>query len=513
MFHAAEDAPSWHLLAGLLTLGGVAVVVHFFTGVASPVYALIVGGIVLRGVWTLTHADLTTLRRLLPWSLLLVPLAAYMAPGADAGLYHIPHQRILRDEKIILGLANFHSRYGFSSLLEYIAAPLWIGERFRLLPYVHAAFIAAWLLWLWEWVQDRALPVRVMGILTTFGMLLFCMYLDVGYTSTDVASGLVFAMGFLSGLRLLLVDGPVTRRSLALFFFCTLAAFACKLSAVLLLVWVAVVVALLLHAGRVTLPAVARAAVWPALGAGIWGVKNILTSGCLLYPEVRSCVPVEWAARTNAIENARGITAWARQPRADMRPLESWDWLTQWWLSYHAVFLVGMGVACVAVWWVYCWGFRVARDRRPVVMLPALGCVLLGLALWFFKAPTPRFGTGVFIVLAPVVVVTVMGFADTDRLWVRRAGVWLVVLLALRLGTFTNTDVLRGFYHLRLVPNMLEAPQVAVKPDAQFGFRPAGTEVDTDAICWTAHYCGPDARPPIRQQGGYKRFVPLPAKE
>ena len=40
----------------------------------------------------------------------------------DAGLYHLPYIGILNSEKVILGLSNLHYRYGYSSILQYLAA-------------------------------------------------------------------------------------------------------------------------------------------------------------------------------------------------------------------------------------------------------------------------------------------------------------------------------------------------------------------------------------------------------
>ncbi len=40
----------------------------------------------------------------------------------DAGLYHLPYTKILNDEKIMIGLANFHFRYAHISILQYLSA-------------------------------------------------------------------------------------------------------------------------------------------------------------------------------------------------------------------------------------------------------------------------------------------------------------------------------------------------------------------------------------------------------
>lgn len=40
----------------------------------------------------------------------------------DAGLYHIPYIQIINENKIILGLSNLHSRFGHVSIIQYLSA-------------------------------------------------------------------------------------------------------------------------------------------------------------------------------------------------------------------------------------------------------------------------------------------------------------------------------------------------------------------------------------------------------
>ena len=38
----------------------------------------------------------------------------------NAASYHLSHQQFIRTEKIVLGIAHLHVRYGFSSMSEYV---------------------------------------------------------------------------------------------------------------------------------------------------------------------------------------------------------------------------------------------------------------------------------------------------------------------------------------------------------------------------------------------------------
>ena len=53
-------------------------------------------------------------------SIILMTLANSNRP--DAGLYHLPYIQILNEEKLIVGLANIHFRFGANSIIQYLSA-------------------------------------------------------------------------------------------------------------------------------------------------------------------------------------------------------------------------------------------------------------------------------------------------------------------------------------------------------------------------------------------------------
>ena len=65
--------------------------------------------------------------------------------GWDTGLYHIPHQLILRDNSIIFGLTNLNIWFGWSSINEYISALLWLSDNFVLLRVLEIMFFCVFM--------------------------------------------------------------------------------------------------------------------------------------------------------------------------------------------------------------------------------------------------------------------------------------------------------------------------------------------------------------------------------
>jgi hypothetical protein len=58
-------------------------------------------------------------------ALIFSPLSIYIDPGFDAGLYHLPFQKILQDQNIHFGLSNIHNRYGLTGITNYFNSFLW----------------------------------------------------------------------------------------------------------------------------------------------------------------------------------------------------------------------------------------------------------------------------------------------------------------------------------------------------------------------------------------------------
>ena len=59
----------------------------------------------------------------------------------DAGYYHLNYQNWLREYKLIFGLNNLNAAFGTSSIIDYVSAPLWIGNNLILLHYVTIFFL------------------------------------------------------------------------------------------------------------------------------------------------------------------------------------------------------------------------------------------------------------------------------------------------------------------------------------------------------------------------------------
>lgn len=313
------------------------------------------------------------------FALLLLPMIWHMPPGPDAFLYHFAAQDWIRSGQSLIGMAHENSRFGFDSLEETIAA--FITGR-----------VAQWgFFTLLLWFLSRS----PFGAITLLGIIINPLYIVIGQASTDTPAGIMFAIAFLLSL-----EGSAHAGWLSV------VSFMLKPFNALLLLW--------------TRP---RSLV--AIGLSLaWLAHGVVVSGCAVYPLSFTCLPVPWAVDT-AANDADWVTAWARDPLSGLDSLHSWSWITGWWLPHYWTFclfeVVTIGL-CIIVNKFY--GIKYGKkDVMPLLFI--LGC----LAVWFVTAPSPRFATGMFMVLPAVTTLAFLGKHNLPN-WTK----WLPYICAFRLG-------------------------------------------------------------------------------
>lgn len=499
-------------LAGLFSIGMTSMIINFFAPVTSPVVWSFIAMFFGVGLVNLRSLLFRPLLWLVIFSAMLSPMAASMNPGYDAGLYHLPHQLWLRNEKIVFGLANFHGRFGFGSILEYIQAPLWIHDNLKLLSYNIAVFFVAFLLFLKQFLDTARRSDWLRGylliVLVLVGLIFNFYLMNWSYGYTDVPAGLLFAMTFLVGLRLLYFDfikssGQIKFGQEVYFLgFLGLFAFTMKLSAAFIGLWLMLVAIYLLWKKQLKISTAAKYNLANVFFFSAFVVKNLVTTGCLLYPLAASCIPVSWNARTNAVNDANWITAWARHPKSGLSSLESWSWLWNWWIPNRVEHLSVIAFTiflAVFIALVTRYTSKYKEKGLGFIDIAAIIFILSALGFWFANAPTPRFGIGIFILLGPVLAVGVLGNSISV---IRKIPNWSLLVL------FLFVAVQFGDTHLLFGKSATDFDTVKVRDSDVVADKRYGTRPQEGDQCWLNFQCAPYNRPEPIINSGYMFFIP-----
>lgn len=487
-------------LLGAFAIGFIALVVNFFSGVANAYTFGSITALLIYGCCIIERDTVRSLGLICLFAALCTPLAADMQPGPDGGLYHLPHQRWIRDHEIIFGFVHLQARYGFSSYLEYINAPLWIGETFKLLSYMSALFFVSLLSFVYFSINSKKNILRVFSIYIALNIIFYDSYFIWKYGYADSAAGLAFALSIAVGLYLLVLDDQEKNSRVPLllaFFILSAMAVALKVSSILAAIWALFVFAVVVRRDRLSFDQVVSVTAFPAIFTFLWLGRGVITTGCLLFPASWSCLDVTWSSKEQAAKYSDVVTAWARDPEAGLSSLEGWAWLSDYWLAANSDFLIYFSIAALIIFCVAGAAQRFFKVERltPLHAVVLFAVVNSAFVLWFLKAPTERFGIGVLMILAPTLALLLFGAPRIkDGLRLKVLSVVLIVLMANNQGGFS----LKGLktFHILTVPQseLVEHPVFGVHGK------------DLNDLCWAAPNCVLPDPPAPKTRSGYLFF-------
>ena len=110
---------------GIILISFLAVIINFFIPINKLVGTIfLLLGIILFLIFFLKNNYKKKILKHISLSAFIALILTFSSNvyRPDAGLYHLPFISILNEEKIIIGLANIHFRFGTNSILQYLSA-------------------------------------------------------------------------------------------------------------------------------------------------------------------------------------------------------------------------------------------------------------------------------------------------------------------------------------------------------------------------------------------------------
>lgn len=461
------------LLGWCLTLA-VFQIWHLFLPVTALLPILIAGvgiaGLALN-ITVLWALACRRMPRLIVFTAILCGLAFWMAMNTtrqpwnyDSGLYHLNSIRWANTYPVVPGLANLHGRLGFNSSFFLYAATLNVG------PFAgkchHLANGTLFLMSLVPCLGGLFAVVR-RGVRIRTHQLYYALFtipvvawsMNPSYITSPSPDAAVFLIGMILGgelLQLLGLDGehlqaeahPETAVNRALVvLLLTFAGATVKLSFVEL--GGAAIIAVC--AGFFSKPG------WRITGqrmltlsaiAGIlflvpWMIHGVILSGYIAFPMAVGGIPVDWKASASATENQMvWIESWARLPSVDYRQvLGNWDWLLPWSHRMASEYPFDVILPLVLTGSGFLW-MLIRRIRKDAAVSSGYWLFLVppavGLVVWFFAAPAPRFAGACFWIPA---IGTMAVFLQP----VRKCAVQIAAVVLLAVAGCSMVDLVR-FY-------------------------------------------------------------------
>ena len=357
----------------------------------------------------------------------------------DAGLYHLPYSQILNENKIILGLSNFHFRFGHISIIQYLSSINYnflIGKMGIFIPLASlVSFIYIYFI-----VDIYKLIKRKENFsLGKFFSLVILLYFSYkmnryGEFGNDAPGHLLIFFAVSMFLY-------ITKFNFVSFYLLSLLSAYVFLNKVLLGLFFLLPLYILVRNkhffGKILFSL-------PAFFTLLWLVKNILISGCVLYPVKSTCFTnLKWTdikkTEIVQIESEAWSKAWPENKKKNLSHkefIQDFEWLDAWnskhfkfILKVLLPFIVGMILIMTYLTFNNIKNYNkklniVERNKIQILYLFST----IGVIIFFLKFPIYRYGYSYIIILLFLIFAELYNFIDLKR-FMKVSKLFLIICL------------------------------------------------------------------------------------
>ena len=345
----------------------------------------------------------------------------------DAGLYHLPFTSLLNENKIIFGSANLHFRFGHTSIIQYIDAG-YFNYLFKdigiLIP--RCLFLFSILSFFFSEIS-RNLKLGKNNFALISLLFFFQIAYDMNrysYQGNDIPAHLIFLFTTYFFLKSKISNYK------NFFLISLLIIFAFQLKSTLIMIFIIPLIYTVVFK-RFTKFLLNLRNLIPLSLILFWLTKNIIVSGCLLFPLKESCFSqFRWnsslipSLHHNVEKVSEENEAWAKgwpdreNKKLNYKQYLNSDWIYTWFGNHGKNVLLKklLPLFCLTIFFYIFITIRkkklLAIKSNKLILIKSLviqSVFLLGSFVWFIKFPTYRYGSsfliGSIIFLLPFIII------------------------------------------------------------------------------------------------------------
>jgi hypothetical protein len=321
----------------------------------------------------------------------------------DAGLYHLPFINVLHEYKIIIGLSNIHFRFGHTSILEYLNA-----INYNLVFNINGILIPQGILCVLIIIHffnetfiffKNKEKINITFFFSLFVLIFICLkisrYSEFG---NDAAAHLLFF--YL--INIFLSDNKLTKdKKFSDFFLISVYIALIKIFMVF-----AILIPFIIFFNNLKNNFFNKTTFFGIIFIFLWLFKNIIISGCLIYPIEKTCFKVlYWHNNKEIIKEKISGEAWAKGwPHnqnlkiTQKEFIEDFRWLSSW--KYHLIYIIKKLAIFFIVLLLILIIFRNIKKKKIYLHKKNIKYKIyfvfiicsVGTLVWFIKAPLYRYG-------------------------------------------------------------------------------------------------------------------------
>jgi len=285
-------------LVGIIFFSNLMFVSNFFTPLKNPGLFLISSLFILLNLYK--RVEILKNKFIYLISLLNLSILSFSSYDInfqyDAGYYHLNYQNWLREDKLIFGLNNLNGAFGTSSIVDYLAAPFWIGSNLIFLHYISIFFVVVLANFLFyhifissnKYFHLSSVLLLFFGFFDNFGLSggrngFFTIH---GIIKPDIASGIIFYLSCIF-LTYIYINKKYNQIEIVGLNLLIIFAYQLKISSSLLFLFFLMI---LINSKKFSF----KTLFYTNSLLILWLVKNIFLTSCLIYPIEVTCFQLPW---------------------------------------------------------------------------------------------------------------------------------------------------------------------------------------------------------------------------
>tara|TARA_B110000503_G_scaffold23196_1_gene36123 strand:- start:287 stop:2089 length:1803 start_codon:yes stop_codon:yes gene_type:complete len=308
---------SLHLVFGLFVFGSLSLVYNFFSGISDILFTYLLIGILFISLFVILIIE-RNFRIIFRYLFIIFISTLFfffysnqLPPGYDSGLYHIPHQVLIQNEKIVIGLVNMHSRFGLSTFYNYIAAIFWKDNNFTIVSFLQSTYLIIFFVFLYELIEKKIKIFNIVVLSTLLTMPIWFRYNIPGFSLVDLSYGIFFYLSVILSLLIFVEKSHLKKTYILYFVFCCSLAFMHKSNGAQLLPLFIVTLGFCIYSGKASYSYIFKTLLIPSFIVLLWMARTIIISGCFVYPVEITCFDFSWVSKNEAAETFSVIKSWS----------------------------------------------------------------------------------------------------------------------------------------------------------------------------------------------------------
>jgi hypothetical protein len=402
-------------LIGVITGSFIALLLNFFTplskNINSFLFILVILIFLLKLHITIKKKEIIFLIISTLLSFFLILYSNINRP--DAGLYHLPFIGILNEYKIIFGLNNLHFRFGHVSIIQYLSAlnnNYFFKEEGIIIPLASiASFYYIYFLNEVFKIYKKETKINSSSLFSLL-VLIYISFKIMGYDGFGND-----AIAHLSFFYLISYVFKLEKKSIDVTHVFLISVFIFLNKSTMAFTFI-ISIFIMFYKYKLDLKKIFILTFsFPAIFLFLWLIKNLITSGCAIYPVVITCVDyLPWLNILSTSADNIASEAWSKAwPENDNQKLameifiKDFNWVTAWskkHLIYILNIIIPYTLALLALLLFLKINSKKFNNKIILIKLPKFYWLVffscfIGNIFFFIKFPIYRYGYSYLISL------------------------------------------------------------------------------------------------------------------